>query len=40
MSVVCTIMLSILAHGITANLWAKAYGERQGLTKKGGPGGD
>jgi NhaP-type Na+/H+ or K+/H+ antiporter len=28
-TVVCTIMLSILAHGITANPWAKAYGERQ-----------
>jgi NhaP-type Na+/H+ or K+/H+ antiporter len=28
MTVVCTIMLSILAHGITANPWARAYGER------------
>jgi NhaP-type Na+/H+ or K+/H+ antiporter len=37
MTVVCTIMLSILTHGITANPWAKAYGERQRFTKKGGP---
>ncbi len=37
MTVVCTIMLSILSHGITANPWAKAYGERQSFTKKGGP---
>jgi hypothetical protein len=40
MTVVCTIMLSILGHGITANPWAKAYGERQRLAKKGGPVGD
>jgi NhaP-type Na+/H+ or K+/H+ antiporter len=40
MTVVCTIMLSILTHGITANPWAKAYGERQRFTKKGGPVGD
>ena len=39
-TVVCTIMLSILAHGVTANPWARAYGERQRLTKKGGPVGD
>ena len=25
---VCTIMLSILAHGITANPWASAFGKR------------
>jgi NhaP-type Na+/H+ or K+/H+ antiporter len=25
---VCTIILSILAHGITANPWARAFGER------------
>jgi NhaP-type Na+/H+ or K+/H+ antiporter len=31
MTVVCTIMLSILTHGITANPWAKAYGERRRL---------
>ena len=33
MTVVCTIMLSILSHGITANPWAKAYGERQRLAE-------
>jgi len=40
MTVVCTIMLSILSHGITANPWAKAYGERQRLAKKGSSVGD
>ena len=29
MTVVCTIMLSIVAHGITANPWAEAYGRRR-----------
>jgi len=29
MTVVCTILLSIIAHGITANPWARAYGKRQ-----------
>jgi NhaP-type Na+/H+ or K+/H+ antiporter len=29
MTVVCTIMRSILAHGITANPWARAYGKRR-----------
>jgi NhaP-type Na+/H+ or K+/H+ antiporter len=29
MTVVCTIMLSILTHGVTANAWAKAYGARR-----------
>jgi len=29
MTVVCTIILSIIGHGITANPWAKAYGERR-----------
>jgi NhaP-type Na+/H+ or K+/H+ antiporter len=32
-TVVCTIMLSILAHGVTANPWARAYGERQRLAE-------
>ena len=27
-TVTCTIILSILAHGITANPWAKGFGER------------
>jgi NhaP-type Na+/H+ or K+/H+ antiporter len=30
MTVACTIILSIIAHGITANPWANAYGKRQG----------
>ena len=34
MTVVCTICLSVLAHGVTANPWAKAYGER--LRRTGG----
>jgi NhaP-type Na+/H+ or K+/H+ antiporter len=29
MTVVCTILLSIIGHGITATPWAKAYGERR-----------
>jgi NhaP-type Na+/H+ or K+/H+ antiporter len=28
MTVACTIMLSIVAHGVTANPWARAYGKR------------
>jgi len=35
MTVVCTIILSIIGHGITANPWAKAYGERRTLAKQG-----
>jgi NhaP-type Na+/H+ or K+/H+ antiporter len=31
MTVVCTIILSIIAHGITANPWARAYGARAKL---------
>ena len=34
MTVVCTIILSIIAHGITANPWAKAYGERRRLERQ------
>jgi len=33
MTVVCTISLSILFHGVTANPWAKAYGQRQRKAK-------
>lgn len=33
MTVVCTVMLSILTHGITANPWAKAYGARKRLAE-------
>jgi len=40
MTVACTIILSILGHGITANPWAKVYGERRRLAKKVGPVGD
>jgi NhaP-type Na+/H+ or K+/H+ antiporter len=29
MTVVCTVILSILFHGVTANSWAKAYGARR-----------
>lgn len=29
MTVVCTIVLSIVMHGITANPWARAYGRRE-----------
>jgi len=28
MIVVCTVTMSILLHGITANPWAKAFGAR------------
>ena len=28
MTVVCTVILSIILHGITANLWAKGFGQR------------
>lgn len=33
----CTVILSVIAHGISANPWARAYGERsrQAATKKG-----
>jgi NhaP-type Na+/H+ or K+/H+ antiporter len=31
MTVVCTVLLSVIFHGITANPWAKAYGKRYAL---------
>jgi len=31
MTVACTVILSILFHGVTANPWARAYGERKRL---------
>lgn len=34
MTVACTIILSILGHGVTANPWARAYGERRRLARK------
>ena len=40
MTVVCTIILSILGHGITANPWAKAFGARQRLAEGGASEGD
>ena len=40
MTVVCTIILSILGHGITANPWAKAFGARQRLAEGSAPVGD
>ena len=35
MTVVCTIMLSILTHGVTANPWAVAYSARRRLAEGG-----
>ena len=32
MAVTCTVVLSILAHGVTANPWAKAFGARSRQT--------
>jgi len=32
MVVACTVILSILAHGVTANPWARAYGKRSRQT--------
>jgi hypothetical protein len=26
--VACTVIMSVLAHGVTANPWARAYGRR------------
>jgi NhaP-type Na+/H+ or K+/H+ antiporter len=34
MTVACTIILSILAHGVTANSWARAYSERRRLGRQ------
>ncbi|MGD9081695.1 MAG: cation:proton antiporter [Desulfobacterales bacterium] len=34
---VCTIMLSILGHGITANPWAKGFGERFARRQRNSP---
>lgn len=34
MTVVCTIILSIIAHGVTANPWARAYGARRRVTSR------
>ena len=40
MTVVCTIILSILGHGITANPWAKAFGARRRLAEGSSPVGE
>lgn len=37
MVVACTIILSIIAHGLTATPWARAYGERSQKSKCPGP---
>jgi sodium/hydrogen antiporter len=37
MTVVCTIVLSIIGHGITANPWARAYGKRRRLAASRAP---
>jgi NhaP-type Na+/H+ or K+/H+ antiporter len=36
--VACTVILSILAHGVTANPWARAYGRRSRQRAKIGSG--
>ena len=33
MTVVCTVLLSVIFHGITANPWSKAYGKRDAQLK-------
>jgi NhaP-type Na+/H+ or K+/H+ antiporter len=40
MTVVCTIMLSIIAHGVTANPWARGFGERWQKKQGGEPAAD
>jgi len=34
MTVVCTVILSIVGHGITANPWARAYGKRRSAARR------
>jgi len=36
MTVVCTVVLSIILHGISANPWARAYGDRSRMSQGGG----
>ena len=38
LTVACTIMLSILVHGISANQWARAYGKRRQLARQSSAG--
>jgi len=40
MTVVCTIMLSIIAHGVSANPWAGGFGERSRGAQGGASAGD
>jgi len=40
MTVVCTIMLSIVAHGVSANPWARGLGERSQREPNGASAGD
>ena len=40
MTVVCTIMLSIIAHGVSANPWARGLGERSQMAQGGASAGD
>jgi NhaP-type Na+/H+ or K+/H+ antiporter len=35
MTVACTVMLSLVLHGITANPWARAYAERRRRAARG-----
>jgi NhaP-type Na+/H+ or K+/H+ antiporter len=40
MTVVCTVILSIILHGLSANPWAGGYGERSRRAQGGGKVGD
>jgi NhaP-type Na+/H+ or K+/H+ antiporter len=40
MIVVCTIILSIITHGVSANLWVRRYGERLRKAQSGTTAGD
>ena len=40
MTVACTIMLSIIAHGVSANPWARGLGERSQRAQGGASAGD
>ncbi len=40
MTVVCTVILSIILHGLSANPWARGYGERSHRAQGGAPAGD
>jgi NhaP-type Na+/H+ or K+/H+ antiporter len=40
MTVVCTVILSIIFHGLSANPWARGFGERLRRVQGGGQVGD